>query len=392
MAKFVGAIALGLIYQFYYGMGDTFGHWNHGSRWIWEAFMDNPILGLKMMFSEAGVHEPTTFKYSSNIWYYRSSASMTLIKIIAAIDLLTFRTYSTTALFFAIFSFSGSWAFYSVIQKKYPGKTKLFALAILFIPSVVFWGSGILKDTITFGSFCWMTAIAFSFFVDHKISLLKLLLCVILGLLIYSIKIYILLSFLFALSIFLLFQYLSKLNNVIQKIIVAPVLIVLFIGGGYFIIDKVSEDNSRYALDKIGETAMITAHDIRYGWGARNGDNSGYTLGTLDGTLGSLIRLAPEGIIVTLFRPMLWEVKNPLMLLAALESLVFALLTCYVIFQSKWSKLSNPIIIFCLSFSLLFAAAVGISTFNFGTLMRYKIPVMPIYACFLALIFNTKTD
>jgi hypothetical protein len=33
----------------------------------------------------------------------------------------------------------------------------------------------------------------------------------------------------------------------------------------------------------------------------------------------------------------------------------------------------------------MFAFAVGVSTFNFGTLTRYKIPLMPFYA--LALVY-----
>lgn len=154
--------------------------------------------------------------------------------------------------------------------------------------------------------------------------------------------------------------------------------------------NEISKGDSRYALDKIGETAMITAYDIRYGWGARNGENSGYTLGELDGSIGSLLRLAPQGINVTLFRPWLWEVRNPLMLLAAIESFIFLSISIYLIFRLKWKKLrekaNHPLVVYCLSFSLLFAFAVGVSTYNFGTLMRYKIPVMPFYMIALILL------
>jgi hypothetical protein len=53
----------------------------------------------------------------------------------------------------------------------------------------------------------------------------------------------------------------------------------------------------------------------------------------------------------------------------------------------------DPNIIFCLIFSLIFAFAVGISSYNFGALSRYKIPCLPFYAAFLfILLSNGKTE
>ena len=36
-------------------------------------------------------------------------------------------------------------------------------------------------------------------------------------------------------------------------------------------------------------------------------------------------------------------------------------------------------VLFCFIFAITFAFAVGISSYNFGTLVRYKIPFMPFY-------------
>src|SRR5882672_1389056 len=49
--RIIGALAVGFIYQFYYTGGDTFNFHTHGSRHIWEAFMDSPSTGLSMLFS-----------------------------------------------------------------------------------------------------------------------------------------------------------------------------------------------------------------------------------------------------------------------------------------------------------------------------------------------------
>jgi hypothetical protein len=47
----------------------------------------------------------------------------------------------------------------------------------------------------------------------------------------------------------------------------------------------------------------------------------------------------------------------------------------------------DNLLIFCIVFALIFSLAVGITSGNFGTLMRYKIPMMPFYYSALAIIY-----
>ena len=141
-------------------------------------------------------------------------------------------------------------------------------------------------------------------------------------------------------------------------------------------------------MENIAKTAKITAYDIRFQTGRDAG--SGYTLGELDGSLSSMFRLTPQAINVSLFRPYLWEVNNPLMLLSALESLVFLILSLILIFKYRLGVLKsfrNPDVSFSFIFSVILAFAVGVSSFNFGTLVRYKIPLLPFYSVALILIY-----
>jgi ABC-type sulfate transport system permease component len=104
-----------------------------------------------------------------------------------------------------------------------------------------------------------------------------------------------------------------------------------------------------------------------------------------------MLRLAPQAINASLFRPYLWEAKNPLMLMAAMESLFVLGLTLVVAVRKPGKFLSSfrdPYVMFCIVFSITFAFAVGVSTFNFGTLVRYKIPMLPFYLVGLMLSFN----
>ncbi|MEQ9231895.1 MAG: hypothetical protein RIF46_14530, partial [Cyclobacteriaceae bacterium] len=128
--KCFGAIALGLVYQFYYGGGDTFNYWEHGSAHIWAAFLDSPLKGLDMIFGD--INNPEYFQYYSEIWLRRSESSVFIIRIAAIFDVFTLHTYSSTALLFALLSMSGSWLLFRVIHNTYNLKTShLFFIIFL---------------------------------------------------------------------------------------------------------------------------------------------------------------------------------------------------------------------------------------------------------------------
>src|SRR5690606_18968724 len=128
---------------------------------------------------------------------------------------------------------------------------------------------------------------------------------------------------------------LSSLRPVMLRYLFAPFAVFLAIVLAYLAVSKVGEDDPRYDVSRLAETAKITAYDIRYGWGARTGEGSGYTLGELDGTWQSMIRLAPAAVNVALFRPYVWEVRSPLMALSAAESLALLGLTLLMLWKVR---------------------------------------------------------
>ena len=265
--RFIGAIALGLIYQFYYGGGDTFGYFEHGSRWIWEAFNEDVVLGVKLLLDSGGNRSfDETYSFSSKIWYYRDTHSYVVVRIVAFFDLFTFHTYSASALFFAVFSFSGLWAMYSALNDRYSG-VKYLHVAILFIPSVVFWGSGILKDTITLGALGWITWSLLNLIFLKKRWLLSLIVMVLMAILILRIKSYILLCYAPVIFVLIYLKYVKQVRNMVLKVLLTPVLFAVIGGMGFLAVNFASTDE--YNIDNIAKKAAVTAYDIRYGWGGK---------------------------------------------------------------------------------------------------------------------------
>jgi hypothetical protein len=387
--KLFGALALGFIYQFYYNGGDTYNFHTHGSRIIWEAFTDSPITGLSMIFS-GGEHAPEFYNYSSRIYFFTDSSSFVVIRLAAIIDLLTFSAYSSTALFFAFFSFIGSWFLFLTFYRRYPEIHLWIAIGCLFIPSVFFWGSGILKDTLVIGGLGLLTWLIDEIFIEKRISIQKILLTIVLVWLVFSVKKFMLQAYLPAANIWVYLSNVDRIYSFVLRVMVLPIAILLAFAGAYYAAVKIGEDDPRYAIENIAETSRITARDIRFQSGKDAG--SGYELSSyFDGSIGSALRLAPEGINVTLFRPYLWEVRNPLMLMTALESFVLMMFTLFIVVRKGYGalfKILNPEVAFTFSFSLVYAFAAGVSTYNFGTLARYKIPILPFYFLGLVILYS----
>ncbi|MBN8577357.1 MAG: hypothetical protein J0L66_10470 [Cytophagales bacterium] len=266
--------------------------------------------------------------------------------------------------------------------------------AILFLPSVVFWGSGLLKDTITLAALGFLTYAIYNQFIVKKIRLGNILIGLLGIWVLFVVKKYILLCYLPAALLWVAASNLARIKSVVIKLMLVPGMLALLGVTGFYAVVLIGEDDPRYSLDKIALTAKITAYDIGFYSGRDAG--SGYSLGELDGTFTNLLSKFPQAVNVSLFRPYLWEVRNPLMVLAALESLALLVLTLYVFFKIRFqvSKVfTNPQVIFCFMFSIAFAFSVGVSTYNFGTLTRYKIPLLPFYLVGLIFLLNqTKSE
>ncbi|MCP4521851.1 MAG: hypothetical protein GY827_09220 [Cytophagales bacterium] len=395
--KIIGALAIGFIYQFYYGggqpSGDTF-HYFYHTGVIWDAFWDDSVItGLKLIFgaNDGGLD---VANYTYKMSWYNDPHSYFVVRVLGFFDLFTLHTYTASACLFAFTSFSGMWAMFLAFYRRYPILHKEIAIACFFIPSVFFWGSGILKDTLTIGALGWTTYGIFNIFIFRRRLVFSIFIVLISLWLSYSIKQYIALCFIPTLILAMSLERIKQIKTPILRYSIAPVIIAIAVGGIFFFFQKANEQQGRYSLDSISQTAEETAKWIHYVSETQGG--AAYSLGDFDYSPTGMLKKMPLAIWVSLFRPYIWEVRNPVMLLSALESLWFLIFTFQTFRKNGIKRVfkeirSSPILILCFSFSILFAFAVGVSTYNFGSLVRYKIPLMPFYICGLYIVgYNFK--
>ncbi|SFQ46883.1 hypothetical protein [Hymenobacter arizonensis] len=380
--KFVGAIALGLVYAYYYEGGDTFNYYYH-VKLIHEAFAFSFEAGMKLMLTSGGTYDPETARFTTYMyWYQAGSAEYLLSRLAAAIGFLCFNTYMIIALFFAIISFTGMWAMYITFVKIRPQLYKELAIATFFIPSVFFWGSGLMKDPICLGALGWL----FYAFYKGAIQKRSLITSSFLGLgaayALILLKIYILLCFLPAALLWIFNENSARIKNGTVRILAKPILLSIGAFLAFFAATNLTKGDEHYDIDRIGERSKIVSEYL-YETGVKQ-NGSAYNLGEQDGTLLGMVKLVPQAIVVSLYRPFIWEVRNPVMLLSSIEALVFIFFTLRIIVRSGLVKTLSliartPSLTLCFIFALAFSGTVGVVSANFGTLVRYKIPMIPFY-------------
>jgi hypothetical protein len=389
--KIIGAILLGIIYQYYYKGGDTFNYW-HQTEIINSSMSDSFWTWLRLITGRAEIYDVDVYNYTTQFTWYGIKTPEYLISVIGAlIGLFTMTTYLPTAVLFAAISFTGVWKLYIVFTKLYPRLSKQLAYAILFIPSVIFWGSGFMKDTITLSCMGWVTHFFYIIFYENKKIIANSIFALIFLYIIYIIKSYIVMAFLPAILLWGVGLLSYKIKDTRLILFVRYFLYASAIGGIFVVGGKLeAEMFGEYNVESLASKSFVT-RDYLYRI-SNEQDGSGYTLGDFDPTVMGMLQQAPAGVNVTLFRPYLWEARKPIVMISAFESLFFLIFTIVVIFRNNPIRviqrvLSDETLQFCLIFTLVFAFAVGISTSNFGSLVRYKIPCLPFYTAFLIILY-----
>jgi len=189
--------------------------------------------------------------------------------------------------------------------------------------------------------------------------------------------------------LFLLLTNVRKIQSPILTALFAPFLLILFGSMMYLMANVLREELGRYALANITET--LESFQEWHAAEAKLSGGSGYTLGDMDYSTWGIIKKFPLAINVTFFRPYLWEARKPVIFISALESLFVTLFVIRIMIRTGLrgffrTVLSDPFILFCMMFSIIFGFAVGMSSYNFGALVRYKIPCMSFFVIGLYLI------
>ena len=393
-AKLWGGLAFALVYTFYYEYGgDTKSYFNDSTLLV-QSLADGLSVYWEVINHQLDGTSSEAFDYIRRM-SFQEPREYYVVNFISVFNFLGLGSYFSATLLVALFTYWGVWHFFLLVVRKFPEIEKQIALAILFIPSVAFWGSGISKDSLI------LCGVGLLIYHVNQLAtrglwqLGSLLVIAISAYFMFVVKAYVLISLVPALLLWRTLYLRERIKSAALRTATLPVVAALSVFAVVYSLDFLAKYNETYSLNSFVDTAQ-SMQGWHYVEGANSaadhGRGSSYTLGEYDASSWrGMLKVFPQAVNATFFRPYFWEANGATMLAQAIESaifLVFALITLLKVGPLRvYRYISNDsFLLMCVVFALFFGFAVGFSSYNFGALSRYKIPAVPFFITALFII------
>lgn len=366
--------------QVYYFYGDALADYirNDPGRWGPEV--------IKLIFqrpAELPIH----------IFGTEGSSTTSVIGLTAFAMIATGSSEYGTGILYSLLAFSGQWAIYATFRDHFPNLyRKRVLIATLLVPSVVFWSSGVVKEAVALGGMGWVIWGIHNLICRRR--RLKALFWISTGGIVVAIsKSYILFPMVAGAGIWLFWRHSITTKG---SVAIASKPLHLMAAGAVAVVGMLilGELFPRYSINSLAEETA----ELQY-QGQRQEGGSNYNIGNPEETsLVGQLAFTPVALTAALFRPFLFEAHHAVALINAMETTLILLLWIKIWrargARGAWHLLrSSPPLMFCLVFVILFGLGVGLGTTNLGTLSRYRIPMMPLYALILLMLLPlTKSE
>jgi hypothetical protein len=379
--KILAGIALYFIYSHYYtdrATADIFRYFDD-SKIMFSALFERPSDYFRML---TGIGNDTPhfdqYYHQMNNWFrvYESNLyndSHTIIRFNAFIRLFSFGYYNVHTVFMCFVSLAGLTALYRFFAGLLNNKTSWLFAAVFLIPSVLFWGSGVLKEGLLLFGMGFFLYSVLNLLHKRKPLLNMLLLAVALTVLLYT-KFYIFII-LIPLTLAFIWNFLRPGMTLLKY------LAVMF----FFLMAGM---NIHYFFPEFDfMTILIQKQHDFISLARETGSGSMVDMEPLQPGVFNIALRLPEAFALSFFRPLITECKNLLMLMPAVEN---ALLLIWMIASVFFFKKPLRLNFFYLTlfFFIMTYTLTGLTTPVMGAIVRYKVPAMP----FLIAVLIQITD
>lgn len=390
-AKVTGGLIFALIYTLYYEGGDTTSYFECALSFVNLLYQD-PANFFTAYFGPGTPEIKSLFTSDTGspmAYMFFDEKTRMVIKLVVPFLTLGFKSYFLATIFISIFTYGGLWRLYLMFTSYFPQFSRNLAWAVLFMPSVIFWGSGILKDSFTLAAACYFIVATNDIIQKKKGFVFHLFILLLSGFVIISIKPYILIILLPGNLVWFFYSKIRKIKNTFFRYIIVPFVYLLVGLGSYWLLTALGDRLGKFSPERALETAVVTQQDLQQEYY----DGNSFDIGQFEATPLSIISKFPAATAAGLFRPYFWEANNIVMLVSGLENLIILGLSILVLIRMRFRVLlkliaDHPVLLYSLSFSLLFAFMIGLTTSNFGALVRFKIPLIPLYMGVIVIIYG----
>lgn len=376
LLKVAAGTALWAVYTMVYSdraTADIFKYFDDGAV-MFNALHERPMDFFRMLFS-VGNDSPwfdEQYYRKMNHWYRQWESNLhndahTIIRFNAALRFVSFGEFHVHTVAAAFLSFTGLLALYRAFVGLLPGRERALAIVIFLLPSVLFWASGVLKESLLFfglGILLWQ----FQKLVRGKVRapygglLLMAGACVLL----FHLKLYVIASLLPALGILLMARMAPRMHVIGRTVVVLLTFTLLGVNIG----------NLMPGFDVLATIAVKQKDFI--GLAEATDPGSYVAPPRLEPNLASFIRNAPYALFITFLGPLVHPSPGPFGLASSLENLLLiVLLILFLRFRCPWRQINGDLLLALAVVVLLMALVIGWTTPVMGALVRYRTPLLP---------------
>jgi hypothetical protein len=368
-AKLISGIVLGVIYLLVYqSAGDSLAYFQVSAKFN-ALLSEDPVAYVNcFFFNGTDLDKYLGYDISSQ------PRALFFLKIISAIGVLTFNNYWVTSLYFSFFSFLGLYHLSNTIVRIFKVPLLSVLISFLFFPSVLFWSSGILKESILMGALGF--AVSFFLLWVHRLErpvFMRIVIFIILLLVIFALKFYYFAVLVPVLFSYFVSLYLCRLTLFKKSAWLQPIIfIVLF----FALIFSVSFVHPHLNPTVFMESLM---RNYEATLSLSNGRNVFYFPG-LSPDFSSLLMQFPKAVLIGLFRPLPGDVSSVIGYSAMMENVpvvLFFLLSLAYVFIKKPSEANWLILTAAFIYVIVLAFLLPVASPNWGSLVRYKVGYMP---------------
>ncbi|MEJ0056238.1 MAG: hypothetical protein WDN75_11605 [Bacteroidota bacterium] len=162
LAKVLAGTAVGILYFYYYRKGDTLIYWRDAVL-LADKIMSNPLESIKFFWDEGST------PHLSEGFITWDSRSVFFVKICSVLAILSGSSYWVMAIQMSFISFLGAWYLFTRIIFFFPSSRSAAAISFLFYPSVVFWSSGLIKESLGLGAIFFLAGIFLMIIKNQKL-------------------------------------------------------------------------------------------------------------------------------------------------------------------------------------------------------------------------------
>ena len=356
--KLIAGICLGLVYTYYYTVADTFVYFEDASRLADLARQDLSRY-LELLFFN--YHLETT------ILTFNDPRAIFLTKITSVFNLITLDHYWVAGFYFSFISFLAAWFLTRTIHRFIPSVSLAAAIAFLFFPSVVFWTSGLLKESLAMAALFFMTALFLKRWFGVKPVWWELILGVISLLVFWKLKYYNAAVFIPVVGTTLLYRFLIEKKLKGAQFLKVMVWFIIFCVP----LALISVLHPNFYPDRI--LGVILTNNAAYN--AFSDPANVVHFSDLRATPASLLKNAPWALFSGLFRPLFWETRSVIQFVPGVENTFLLILFAAASLRFKKFRTSpHRLLILTVGvYVILLCVLITISAPNFGTLSRYRV-------------------